>query len=118
MLNDASGFQHVYLCTGYTDLRKGIDGLIAIVTGTFGLDPTEAGSIFLFCGRRNDRMKVLLYEDDGWLLCYKRFTDGKLQWPRNEKEARDLTPQQYRWLMEGLSIDQPKAIQPVKGKDF
>ena len=61
MLNDASGFQHVYLCTGYTDLRKGIDGLISIVTGTFGLDPTEAGSIFLFCGRRNDRMKVLLY---------------------------------------------------------
>ena len=52
MLNDASGFQHVYLCTGYTDLRKGIDGLISIVTGTFGLDPTEAGSIFLFCGRR------------------------------------------------------------------
>ena len=71
MLNDASGFQHVYLCTGYTDLRKGIDGLISIVTGTFGLDPTEAGSIFLFCGRRNDRMKVLLYEGDGWLLCYK-----------------------------------------------
>ena len=56
MLNDASGFQHVYLCTGYTDLRKGIDGLISIVTGTFGLDPTEAGSIFLFCGRRTKAM--------------------------------------------------------------
>ena len=97
MLNDASGFQHVYLCTGYTDLRKGIDGLISIVTGTFGLDPTEAGSIFLFCGRRNDRMKVLLYEGDGWLLCYKRFTD-----------------QQYRWLMEGLSIEQKKVIHKVK----
>ena len=68
MLNDASGFQHVYLCTGYTDLRKGIDGLISIVTGTFGLDPTEAGSIFLFCGRRNDRMKVLLYEGDGFYV--------------------------------------------------
>ena len=114
MLNDASGFQHVYLCTGYTDLRKGIDGLISIVTGTFGLDPTEAGSIFLFCGRRNDRMKVLLYEGDGWVLCYKRFTDGKLQWPRSEKEARDLTPQQYRWLMEGLSIEQKKVIHKVK----
>ena len=92
MLNDASGFQHVYLCTGYTDLRKGIDGLISIVTGTF----------------------VLLYEGDGWLLCYKRFTDGKLQWPRSEKEARDLTPQQYRWLMEGLSIEQKKVIHKVK----
>ena len=65
-----------------------------------------------------DRMKVLLYEGDGWLLCYKRFTDGKLQWPRSEKEARDLTPQQYRWLMEGLSIDQPKAIQPAKDRDY
>jgi hypothetical protein len=78
MLNDASGFQHIFLCTRYTDLRKGIDGLISIVTGTFGLDPTEAGSIFLFCGRRNDRMKVLLYEGDGWLLCYKRFADGSI----------------------------------------
>lgn len=110
MLNDASGFSHIFLCTGYTDLRKGIDGLIAVVASTFQLDPTLAGSIFLFCGRRNDRMKALLYEGDGWLLCYKRFTDGHLQWPRNEKEARELTPQQYRWLMEGLSVDQRKVI--------
>ena len=48
MLNDAVGFSHIYLCTGYTDLRKGIDGLIAIVSGEFGLDPTAAGSVFLF----------------------------------------------------------------------
>ena len=114
MLNDANGFSHVYLCTGYTDLRKGIDGLVTVVTGSFGLDPTEPGTLFLFCGRRNDRMKALLYEGDGWLLCYKRFTKGRLQWPRSEQEARDLTPQQYRWLMEGLSIEQKKAIPKVK----
>lgn len=46
MLNDASGFQHVYLCTGYTDLRKGIDGLISIVTGTFGLDQPKRDPSF------------------------------------------------------------------------
>ena len=114
MLNDAVGFTHVYLCAGYTDLRKGIDGLVTVVTGTLGLDPTVPGSIFLFCGRRNDRMKALLYEGDGWLLCYKRFADGRLQWPRSKQEALDLTPQQYRWLMEGLSIEQKKVIPKVK----
>ena len=114
MLNGAAGFTHVYLCAGYTDLRKGIEGLISVVTGSFGLDPTEPGTIFLFCGRRNDRMKALLYEGDGWLLCYKRFADGRLQWPRSRKEALDLTPQQYRWLMEGLSIEQKKVIPRVR----
>ena len=53
MLNDATGFSHIYLCTGYTDLRNGIDGLIAVVNGTFGLDPTAEGSIFLYVFRKN-----------------------------------------------------------------
>ena len=66
MLNDASGFKRIYICTGYTDLRKGIDSLAAMVNTSFGLNPAELGSIFLFCGCRNDRMKALLL-GRGWL---------------------------------------------------
>ena len=46
------------------------------------------------------------YEGDGWLLCYKRFADGHLQWPRTEQEVKDLSEQQFRWLMDGLAIEQ------------
>ena len=73
MLNDLdlSRIKHVYVKPSRTDLRKGIDGLSAIVRADLKLDPTD-GSLFLFCGARADRIKGLLYEGDGYLLLYKR----------------------------------------------
>ena len=109
MLNDISSNQQVYLVTGYTDLRRSIDGLAMIIQGQLRLDPFSS-ALFLFCGRRRDRIKGLLWERDGFLLLYKRLDNGQFQWPRNETEAKLLTPQQTRWLLEGLTIDQPKAI--------
>lgn len=114
MLNDASGFKHIYIACGYTDLRKGIDGLAGIIQQEFRMDPCEEGSLFLFCGRRTDRMKALLYEGDGFLLLYKRLADGRFRWPRNEQEVRDISPQQYRWLMDGLEVLQTKRIRTVR----
>jgi len=48
-------------------------------------------------------------------LLYKRLEQGAYQWPRTENEVRQLTPQQYRWLMEGLKVEQLKAHRPVDG---
>ena len=81
---------------------------------SFALDPFT-NTLFLFCGRRKDRIKGLLWEGNGFLLLYKRLEAGSFQRPRTGEEARQLTPQQYRWLMEGLSIEQPKAHRPITG---
>ena len=113
MLNELTRNVPVYLVTGYTDMRKSIDGLAVIVQAQLRLDPF-CKALFLFCGRRCDRIKGLLWEGDGFLLLYKRLDNGMFQWPRNETEALMLTPQQTRWLLEGLKIEQPKAIREGK----
>lgn len=110
MLNNLPPDRQTYIVMGYTDLRRSIDGLAAIIQARLQLDPYST-SLFLFCGKRCDRIKGLLWEGDGFLLLYKRLDNGKFQWPRNETEALLLTAQQQRWLLEGLKIDQPKAIQ-------
>ena len=112
MLSDFTGADHVYIACGYTDLRRGIDGLAELVRQQFRLDPFS-NTMFLFCGRKRDRIKALYWEGNGFLLLYKRLEQGVYQWPRSESEARELTPQQYRWLMEGLKVDQPKAHRDV-----
>ena len=111
-------FPQVYLVCGYTDMRRSVDGLAGIVKQNFGLEPCS-GSLFLFCGKRRDRMKALLWEDDGFLLMYKRLDNGAFQWPRSESEAKLLTQDQFVWLMQGLSVEQPKAIRrSEKHKDI
>lgn len=113
MLNDASCFKNVYIVTGYTDLRYGIDSLAAIIAAKQGEMPFIPDTLYLFCGRRNDRLKGLVWEKDGWLLLYKRLQQGRFQWPRTEAEVKSLTPQQFRWLMEGLTISPKKAVRQV-----
>lgn len=109
MLNDLKCGCPVYLACGYTDLRRGIDGLAGQVQTQFHLDPFR-NALFLFCGRRKDRLKGLYWEGDGFVLVYKRLESGSFQWLRNGEEARQLTPQQYRWLMEQLRLLKKKQF--------
>ena len=86
---DLSQVKNYYVAAGFTDLRRGIDGLAAIVTQQFGHELSE-DSLFMFCGRRTDRIKALYYSGDGYVLIYKRLTNGSFQWPRTETELRLL----------------------------
>lgn len=115
MLKDiVEQFSKVYIATGYTDLRQGIDGLAAVIHQDFCLDPFDKDTLFLFCGRRSDRIKGLLWEGDGFLLLYKRVESGRFQWPRCEKEMLKITEEQFTYLMSGFSI--AGTIKPVEYK--
>ena len=114
---DLSSIKKYYIACGYTDLRRGIDGLAQIVTLQYGYEINE-NSLFLFCGRRTDRIKALWFSGDGFVLLYKRLNNGHFQWPRSKDEMKLLTPQSFRWLMEGLSVEQKKVIKKVRNKDM
>ncbi len=113
MLGDITACENIYIACGHTDMRKSIDGLAAIVQEQFHLDPFSK-SLFLFCGKRRDRIKCLLWEGDGFVLLYKRLENGSFRWPRNENEVRTISWQQFRWLMEGLEIEQKTTILPAQ----
>ena len=111
MIGDITVADEIYIVCGYTDMRKSIDGLCAIVEDKLHMDPRRS-AIFLFCGRRCDRIKILMWEADGFVLLYKRLSavQGRYRWPRNREEVRSLTWREFGWLMSGIDIEQPKAI--------
>lgn len=110
MFNDAAGFKKVYLAVGTTDLRKGIDGLAAIVKFQFNLDPYDKNTLFLFCGKKPDRLKGLVWEGDGFLLLYKRINIGTFKWPRSVNEAVEISMKQYSLLMQGFEVIAKRPI--------
>ena len=111
MIGDITAATEIYIVCGYTDMRKSIDGLCAIVQEKLRMDP-KASALYLFCGRRCDRIKILMWEPDGFVLLYKRLSviQGRYRWPRNRDEVVPLSWQQLDWLLTGLDIEQPRAI--------
>lgn len=102
---DPYSFSGIYLVCGRTDMRYGIDSLATIIENRYHLPLLDPGTLFLFCGRRANRLKELLWEGDGFLLFTKRIDEGHFSWPRNSSEARKLSPKQFEWLMDWFSID-------------
>jgi transposase len=91
----------VWLAAGVTDMRKGFDGLAALVKSTLAEDP-YAGHLFVFRGRRGDRIKVLWWDGDGLCLFAKRLERGRFVWPRAMSGVVSLSPAQLSMLIEGI----------------
>jgi transposase len=96
----------VYLACGGTDLRKSIDGLAALVSQAFELDPFT-GSLFVFCNKDRDKLKILYWDNNGFWLYFRRLERGRFRWPKpNEGATLPVTRRQLQWLLDGLALEQ------------
>ena len=105
----------IYLVTGYTDLRKGIDGYATLIQSTFNQNVFE-GSLYIFCNKQRDKVKCLYWDGTGFWLLYKRLEKGHFKWKKNEDGTLNISHQQLSWLMQGLKIDQKTAFKNNKPK--
>lgn len=104
----------VYLALGPTDLRKSINGLSLIVQESFKLNPFSH-DLFVFCNRKQDKIKILEWDNDGFWLHYKRLEKSRFRWPDGSTGSTILIDErQFRWLLDGLSIHQKGAHPAVK----
>ena len=102
----------VWLAAGVTDMRKGFDGLSALVQTQLSEDPFS-GHLFVFRGRRGDRLKILWWSGDGLCLFYKRLESGRFVWPQARSGTICLTSAQLSMLLEGIDWRRPaRSWQP------
>lgn len=95
----------VYLAVGATDRRKQIDGLAALVEDVLAQDPFSE-SLFVFCNRGRDKLKMLPWQHNGFWLWYRRLERERFVWPQSEAAAIEVTARELRWLLDGLDICQ------------
>jgi transposase len=96
----------IWLAAGVTDMRRGFDGLTAQVQQTLDADPFS-GHVFVFRGRRGDRIKVLWWSGDGLCLFIKRLEAGYFIWPQAASESVQLSAAQLSMLLEGIDWRRP-----------
>lgn len=104
----------IWLALGASDLRGGIDKLLAQVVRGFALG-AQAHHAYVFANRRSDRLKVLVYDGAGMWLCTRRLQAGSFAWPHAESGTPRLTREQFDWLVAGLPWQRlnPPAPRPI-----
>lgn len=99
----------VYFAREPVDMRKQIDGLALMVQESMELDPFGP-SLFAFCNRRRDKVKVLFWHDNGYCLLYKRIEQSTFKWPTDHGSTATYSARELKWLLEGLCIDSVPAL--------
>jgi len=95
----------VYLACGNTDMRKSINGLSAIVEGSFKLNVFD-DAMFVFCNRTRDRIKILEWDGDGFWLYFKRLERGRFRWPTLDGETvMNLSGEELSCLIDGARLE-------------
>lgn len=96
----------IYLSCGHIDMRKSINGLAAVVQGSFELDPFQ-GALFVFCNKDKNKIKVLHWDKDGFALYYKRRERGRFCWPSLSEESGtvNVTMDDLNRLLDGLLME-------------
>lgn len=103
----------VWIAAGVTDMRKGMDGLAALVQ-TVLIERPFSGDVFVFRGKRGDLLKLLWWSGDGMNLYAKRLERGRFVWPQATNGAVHLSSAQLSMLLEGIDWRRPtRTSQPT-----
>ena len=98
--------KNIYLACGHTDMRKSINGLSVLVQLSFKLDPF-GNSLFVFCNRARDRLKILEWSGDGFWLHMKRLERGHFKWPQaGTDKTMQLNEEELLYLLGGPGLEQ------------
>lgn len=97
----------IYLACGHTDMRKSINGLTVIVQCSFELDPF-APTLFVFCNRNRNRLKILEWDGDGFWLFLKRLEQGHFKWPTvtDDEKTMSLNAEELTHLLSSPGLEQ------------
>lgn len=108
-----SGKVSVYIAVGVTDLRKSISSLSILVEQEFDLNPFS-GSLFVFCNRRRNLLKLLYWEHNGFCLWVKRLEQDRFRWPDADCGILEIGVRELNWLLDGLSVEQRRAYNKLE----
>jgi len=102
----------IWIVAGATDMRRGFDGLCALVQHQLNESPFS-GDLYIFRGRRGDKVKLLWYSGDGLALFYKRLSSGVFTWPQVKEGTVLLSAAQLSMLLEGIDWRKPHRTAPA-----